>query len=77
MEEARSTVVEADEASLLTICTGDEEITARASTPGQSRSLAEALHEARPRWRLSIGGSPLVFSREGRIVDAAPKRVAG
>lgn len=67
--------MEPKETSLLTIDTGGEEIIARSGTARQSRWLAEALHEARPRWRLAIDGSSLVFSREGRVVDAAPRRV--
>jgi len=35
----------------------------------KTSSEAEALHEARPQWRISIDGKHVVFSREGRIAD--------
>jgi hypothetical protein len=39
------------------------------ATPGEAKSLAEALRDARPNWRVSIDGRVPVFSREGKLVD--------
>ena len=38
-------------------------------TTAEVEALAEALHDARPQWRLRIDGRTAVFSREGRVVD--------
>jgi hypothetical protein len=38
-------------------------------TPAEAEAVAEALHEAQPRWRVRIDGREPVFSREGKIVD--------
>ncbi|MDB5409793.1 MAG: hypothetical protein JWL84_4705 [Rhodospirillales bacterium] len=35
----------------------------------EAELIAEAFHEARPNWALSIDGLKAVFSREGKIVD--------
>jgi hypothetical protein len=40
-----------------------------AETASNAEALAEALYKARPRWRISIDGRSIVFSREGRVAD--------
>jgi hypothetical protein len=42
-----------------------------AETASNAEALAEALYEARPRWRISIDGRSIVFSREGKVADFA------
>jgi hypothetical protein len=39
------------------------------ATRAEAAFVAEAIHDARPRWRIRIGGEEAVFSREGKIVD--------
>ena len=38
-------------------------------TPVEAEAVAEALHDAQPRWRVRIDGRDAVFSREGKVVD--------
>jgi hypothetical protein len=42
-------------------------------TPVEAKALAEALHDAEPRWRVRIDGREPVFSREGRVIDLVPE----
>lgn len=45
-------------------------------TAADAEVIAEAIHEARPTWGLSIDGLSAVFSREGKVVhliDACPR----
>jgi hypothetical protein len=38
-------------------------------TRAEAAVVAEAIHDAQPRWRIHIGGREAVFSREGKVVD--------
>jgi hypothetical protein len=38
-------------------------------TRAQAAIVAEAIHNAQPRWRIQIDGREAVFSREGKVVD--------
>jgi hypothetical protein len=45
-------------------------------TAADAEVIAEAVHEARPSWGLTIDGLSAVFSREGKVVhliDACPR----
>jgi hypothetical protein len=44
-------------------------MTVRAATRQEAAVVAEALHDAKPQWRIEIDGREAVFSREGKVVD--------
>jgi hypothetical protein len=45
-------------------------------TRAEAAVIAEAIHDAQPRWRIQIDGREAVFSREGKVVDLVSPGVA-
>jgi hypothetical protein len=54
---------------LLATAPSGTRITVWTVTPVEAQAVAEALHDAQPRWRMRIDGRDAVFSREGKVVD--------
>jgi hypothetical protein len=74
--EAVGTMEECERTCLCALAPSGARINVWTTTPGEARSLAEALHDARPSWRVSIDGQVPVFSREGKLVDLTTPRSA-
>jgi len=52
---------------LLALTPSDVTISAWTATVAEAERLAEALHDARPQWRVHINGQQAGFSREGKV----------
>jgi hypothetical protein len=64
---------------LLALAPSGARINVWTATAAEAAALAEAIHEARPRWRVQIANQETVFSREGKVVDlvnAGPKNAS-
>jgi hypothetical protein len=67
-------MTETAETHVIKITSPGISITARMDRLADVAALAEALHEARPTWQMSIDGKQPVFSREGAVVDLIGRR---
>jgi hypothetical protein len=60
--------------SLVALAPSGATIKVCAATEVDAALVAEALHEARPSWRVTIDNHEIVFSREGKVVDFVQAR---
>ena len=58
-----------DGTAVVALAPSGARMTVRAATRQEAAVVAEALHDAKPQWRIEIDGREAVFSREGKVVD--------
>jgi hypothetical protein len=63
-----------DRTCLLALAPSGARINVWTDTAAEAEVIAEAFHEARPNWGLSIDGLSAVFSREGKVVHLIDTR---
>lgn len=55
----------------VSVATPSLHFSAWTSSLPEASALAEALYDARPKWRIRIDGRLVVFSREGKVAQLA------